>query len=144
MINISILRSTFYEEISNNLLEGVTNSLKTIKKIEDQKYEYNVFDVFGALELPILLNHTIDDFNENFSSQIFIILGCVIRGETDHYDHVSRIVMDKIYDIACESYLPIGSAIITAHSYDKALERSKTMGSHALKGALSLYRTMQD
>ena len=76
---ILIIFSNFYPEISSNLLDGVTQVLDIEKKNYESKF------VKGSLELPFLLEKYKNDFEG------FIILGCIIKGETDHYEIVKNI-----------------------------------------------------
>ena len=72
----------------------------------------------------------------------FIILGCVIQGETDHYEIVKNITLNHIYKLSYEESLPMSCAILTVKSYSQALDRSgknkKNQGERSAKVCLNL------
>ncbi len=109
---ILIIYSDFYPEISKNLLSGAESYLK--KKTVN--YETKRAD--GSLEIPFLLTKYINDYSG------FIILGCVIKGETDHYQVVKDICLGNIYSLAYNNLVPLGSALLTVDNYKQAIERS--------------------
>ena len=112
--NILIIIADFYDEISSNLKNGAINYLNKIK------YSYDIKSVPGTLEIPIILSN----FSKKYDG--FIVLSCIIKGETDHYDVVKNIALSEIYKIAYANNLIMGSGIITANNYEQALSRSKT------------------
>ena len=111
--NILIIVADFYEEISSNLKNGATNYLK------QKKYSYDIKNVPGTLEIPFLLT----SFSKKYDA--FLVLSCIIKGETDHYEIVKNIALKEIYKIAYANNLIMGSGIITANNYEQALSRSK-------------------
>ena len=115
---VLIICSDFYKEISDNLLKGSETYLK------EQKVPYEKKIVLGSLEIPIIFNKFLNDYSG------FIVLGCIIKGETDHYQIVKNICYQNIYSLA---YL--GSAILTVNNYEQAKERSlidkKNLGQRA-------------
>ena len=111
--NILIIVADFYEEISSNLKNGATNYLK------QKKYSYDIKNVPGTLEIPFLLT----SFSKKYDA--FLVLSCIIKGETDHYEIVKNIALKEIYKIAYTNNLIMGSGIITANNYEQALSRSK-------------------
>ena len=111
--NILIIVADFYEEISSSLKNGATNYLK------QKKYSYDIKNVPGTLEIPFLLT----SFSKKYDA--FLVLSCIIKGETDHYEIVKNIALKEIYKIAYTNNLIMGSGIITANNYEQALSRSK-------------------
>ena len=73
----------------------------------------------GTLEIPFLLT----SFSKKYDA--FLVLSCIIKGETDHYEIVKNIALKEIYKIAYTNNLIMGSGIITANNYEQALSRSK-------------------
>lgn len=120
---VLIICSDFYKEISDNLLKGSETYLK------DQKVLYDKKKVLGSLEIPIIFNKFLNDYSG------FIVLGCIIKGETDHYQIVKDICYQNIYSIAYKNCIPLGSAILTVNNYEQAKERSlpdkKNLGQRA-------------
>ena len=78
----------------------------------------------------------------------YIIIGCVIKGETDHYDIVKNITFFQIYKIAYENILPLSCALLTVENYSQALERSdtkkKNLGGLAAKTCLNLIKKLNE
>jgi len=109
---VLIVFSNFYPEISQNLVDGAESYLKR-KDISFEKKSVN-----GSLEIPFLLLK----YKNEYSG--FIVLGCVIKGETDHYKIVRDVSFKKIYSIAYDESLPLGSALLTVKNYEQAVERS--------------------
>ena len=82
------------------------------------------------MEIPLFLKKQKNDFGG------YIILGCVIKGETDHYEVVKNITLSKIYEFSYENQFPISNALLTVENYSQALERSrvdKNLGENAAK-----------
>jgi 6,7-dimethyl-8-ribityllumazine synthase len=75
-------------------------------------------------------------------------LGCVIKGETDHYHVVKDITLSKIYDFSYENNFPISNALLTVENYSQALERSKVdkknLGENAAKVCLELIKKINE
>ena len=84
---ILIIESNYYAEISKKLLNSA------VKLLEEKKFKYEIITVPGALEIPVVL--------EKFKNEYlgFIILGCVVRGETSHFDIVKNLSTTSVYDI---------------------------------------------
>ncbi len=133
---ILVISSFFYKEISNNLLSGVEAVLK-LKKIK-----FDIMKVDGSLEIPFLLEKHKLDYKG------YIILGCVIKGETDHYDIVKNITLNYIYKIAYENVLPLTTAILTVRNLSQARERSridkKNLGGSAALKCIDLISKLND
>ena len=93
---ILIVASNYYEEISDNLIEG------SIQYLKENHYEYEIIYSPGCFEIPFLINKNINDYIG------FISLGCVIRGETYHFEIIANECGRKIMDISLENQKPIG------------------------------------
>lgn len=115
-MNILIIEARYYEEVSDALLEGAITALQkagaTITKLT----------VPGALEVP----HAIA-YAENGPQAYdgYVGLGCVIRGETTHYDYVCQESARALMDLAVNKNLAIGNGIITVENEDQAWARAK-------------------
>ena len=120
--SVLIVQSPYYEHISSQLLEGAK------ARLEAAGCDIEVASVPGALEIPgtISIAYEFGDYDG------FVALGCVIRGETTHYEIVSgesaRGLMDLAIDGAC-----IGNGILTVENEDQAMARAKV--SEMNKGA---------
>lgn len=127
-----IVVSDYYKEISQGLYKGA------IIVLDNADIHHDVVYVPGALELPytILLHNALDKYDA------FVALGCVIRGETYHFDIVANESARGLMDLSLKHRLIIGNGIITAENEQQAIERSsdyKNVGAAAAKAALSLY-----
>ena len=133
---ILIICSNFYPEISNNLLQG---ALDVFKKNE---YDFVLVEVTGSLEIPFFL----EKYKKKFLG--YVVLGCVIRGETDHYESVKNITIKTIYKIAYENMLPLSSSLLTVHNYSDALERAsvnkKNLGGVAANTCIDLINKLNE
>ena len=127
---ILIVTSNYYEKISSNLIEGSTKYLK------EKNFEYDIIYAPGCFEIPYLINKNINDYIG------FISLGCVIRGETYHFEIISNECARKIIDLSINFNKPIGFGILTCDNYDQAIKRSdplkKNKGKEAAFACLQL------
>jgi len=115
MNKILIIQSIFYKEISKMLLEA------TIEELQNQEeVEYEIINVPGALEIPA----TIAMANETNKYDGFIALGCVIKGQTTHYDYVCQESARGLNDLAINHKLAIANGILTVENEEQGLERA--------------------
>ena len=133
-MKVLVIEARFYEHISDMLLEGAMAAL------EDAGAEVTRVTVPGALEIP----HVISIADESAASHYdaYVALGCVIRGETTHYDYVCEESARAIMDLAVDGQLAIGNGIITVENEDQALARAdksrKDKGGFAARAALTM------
>ena len=90
-----IVIANYYKDISNNL---INSTIKEIKKIK-----YNIIKVSGIFEIPV----TISKYLNRYDS--FIALGCVIKGQTPHFEFISKSTFNSILQLAVNSKKPIGN-----------------------------------
>ena len=109
---ILIVSARYYRTISKNL---EFYSSKKIKNISKYKFIY----VPGVFEIPVVISKNIKKFDG------FIALGCVIKGETPHFDFISQATTNSIMNLSVEYKKPIGNGIITSLNNNQALKRSK-------------------
>ena len=132
---VLIIFSDFYPEISANLINGAESYLKS------NNFLFDKIRVDGSLEIPFLLHK----FKNDYSG--FIALGCIVKGETDHYDVVKNITLNEIYSFVYKNSLPLGSAILTVNNLKQAVERSdikkKNYGGKAAMVCCNLIKTLK-
>jgi len=116
MTKILIIEARFYDGISDALLEGALSAL------QKPGIEITKVTVPGALEVPHVIAYA-EAANAGFDG--YIALGCVIRGETTHYDYVCQESARAIMDLALNQQLAIGNGIITVENEDQAWARAK-------------------
>ena len=130
MKKILIVVSSYYEIIGNNLLKGATDELKF------NNLNYDIVYSPGCFEIPLLISKNIKKYNG------FIALGCVIRGETYHFNLLANECARKIMDISNSSLKPIGFGILTCENTHQAKIRSdvrkKNKGKEAALACVSL------
>ncbi len=133
MSKILIIEAVFYKDIAARLRQGAEAVLK------EQNIEYDIETVPGALEIPAALNFALEGA-QNYEA--YIILGCVIRGETSHYDIVCNESARGVYDLVLQYKLALGNGILTVENKDQAMERAdpdrKNKGGNAAKAALHM------
>ena len=110
--NILIVSSNYYTEISKNLEEGAINLLK------EKGFKYELINAPGCFEIPFLIKTNINKYNG------FIALGCVIKGDTYHFEIISNETCRKIMDLSVDYSMPIGLGILTCYNLEQALIRS--------------------
>ena len=127
---ILIVISNYYEEIANNLLKG------SVKELNLCKIDYDIVYAPGCFEIPLLISKNIKKYKG------FIALGCVIRGQTYHFDLIANECARKIMDISNNSLKPIGFGILTCENIKQANIRSdvrkKNKGKEAAKACINL------
>jgi 6,7-dimethyl-8-ribityllumazine synthase len=134
--NILLVCSPYYNEITNNLIRGATNVL------ESKFINFKILYVPGALEIAPAIKLTHEKSKNNPFFDGFIALGCVIRGETYHFEIVSNESARSLCDLSISCSLPIGNGILTVENIKQGLERSDpkklNKGSSAALACLSL------
>jgi len=119
---ILIVTANYYTDISNGLLN---NAKKALQRSFDLIY------VPGVFEIPISISKNIKKYDG------FIALGCVIKGETPHFDFISKATIDAIMKLSIKYKKPIGNGIITCLSHKQAIARQKK-GKEAAEALLSV------
>ena len=112
MKKILILNSNYYKDISENLV------LNAKKKLIQNKFLVHKLDVPGVYEIPIAIKKNIKKYDG------FVALGCVIKGETPHFDFICTSVFNSILELSTNYNKPIGNGIITALNVSQAKNRS--------------------
>jgi len=137
--DIVIIEARFYEHISDQLVSGA------IAVIERAGGVIHRLAVPGILEIPAALQFAIEGHGNPDTGQAFaggVVLGCAIRGETDHYEHVCAEAIRGTQDVALAHAFPVGSGILTCPSRALAEERAdvagRDFGGRAAKACLRL------
>ena len=112
MKKILILNSNYYKDISKNLL------LNAKKKLIQNKLLVHTLGVPGVYEIPVAIRKNIKKYDG------FVALGCVIKGETPHFDLICSSVFNSILSLSVNYNKPIGNGIITALNLSQAKNRS--------------------
>ena len=108
-----IVVANYYDKIALDLLSGAELALQGYRVLA-----VNTITVPGVFEIPVVIVRNIKKFDA------FIALGCVIKGQTPHFDYISSAVTKGIMDISIAHKKPIGYGILTCLNEKQALERA--------------------
>jgi len=119
-----VVVADYYKEISKGLIES---ALKLIPK----KSNIKIIRVPGVFEIPVTISKNIKKYDA------FLALGCVIKGETPHFDFISQASTNAIMNLSLNSKKPIGNGIITCLNMHQAKARINK-GAEATKAVISI------
>ena len=123
MKKVLIVLADYYGDISSSLLKSARNNLNN--------FSLKVIKVPGVFEIPITISKNIKKYDA------FIALGCIIKGQTPHFDFISSASTQAIMDISVNSKKPIGNGIITCLNIKQAKARGKK-GKEAAQAVISV------
>ena len=123
MKKILIVLADYYEDISTSLLKTAKNNLSN--------FTIKIIKVPGVFEVPVTISKNIKKYDA------FIALGCVIKGETPHFDYISTATTQSIMKLSVDNKKPIGNGIITCLNMKQAKARSKK-GKEAAEAVISV------
>ncbi len=144
---ILIIEARFNEKIADELVQGA------IEEIEAQGASWERVSVPGALEIPLVLASAVQSelIPSSAASSRFagaVVLGCVIRGETYHFEVVSNNANHWLMDVATRHCVPVGNGILTVDTDEQAMERAKGgrngKGGDAARACLRLVELMRE
>tara|TARA_Y100000814_G_scaffold160112_1_gene116960 strand:- start:204 stop:590 length:387 start_codon:yes stop_codon:yes gene_type:complete len=121
---ILIVIANYYKDISLNLMKSAMNEIKN-------SYYIKTINVPGVFEIPVTISKNIRKYDG------FIALGCVIKGQTPHFDFISKATTDNIMKISVDSKKPVGNGILTCLNMKQAIKR-KHKGKEASKAVISV------
>ena len=122
--NFLIVNAKYYKDISSGLLKSAKDLLPKNSKVK-------IINVPGVFEIPVTISKNIKKFDG------VIALGCVIKGQTPHFDFISQASTDAIMKMSINSKKPIGNGIITCLNMKQAKARKKK-GAEAANAVLSV------
>ena len=123
-VSIAIIISDYYKKISEGLITGAKDYCN------ENNLSYKTYSVVGALEIAGAIK-IISDKSSGNSFDGYVALGCVIRGETSHYDYVCSESARALMDLSIDGFA-IGYGILTVENYEQAMVRSKTVANKGL------------
>ena len=121
---ILIVIADYYKDISNGLL-------KSAKKSLSKNFIVKTIKVPGVFEIPVTISKNLNRYHA------FIALGCVIKGQTPHFDFISQASTDAIMILSIKSKKPIGNGILTCLNMKQAKARRKK-GAEAANAIISV------
>lgn len=137
--HVLVIEARFYDDIADELLKGATGHLDAAGA------SFDVVTVPGALELPAAIAMLVEGAAERGTPyDAAVALGCVIRGETTHYEIVSEQSARGLMDLSVAMRLPLGNGVLTVENDAQALARARVAemdkGGGAAEAALTLLR----
>ena len=121
---ILIVIANYYRDISKQLLNSALGELKKNSKV-------NIIEVPGVFEIPVTIIKNINKYDG------VVALGCVIKGETPHFNFISSATTDAIMKISVDKKKPVGNGIITCLNKNQANARGKK-GKEAANAIMSV------
>jgi len=121
---ILLVVATYYKDISKGLIKSAK-----VKFTKD--YFLEIKEVPGVFEIPVVIAKNIKKYDG------FLALGCVIKGQTPHFDFISQATTDVIMNLSVDSKKPIGNGVITCLNMKQAKDR-KRKGSEAAEAVISV------
>ena len=122
--NILIVNANYYKDISFGLLNSAKNLLP-------KNFKIKIINVPGVFEIPVTISKNLKKFDA------FIALGCVIKGQTPHFDFISQASTNAIMDLSVSQNKPVGNGIITRLNIKQAKAR-KNKGAEAANAVISI------
>ena len=119
-----IVVADYYQDIANGLLKSAKDKLPKLSIIK-------IINVPGVFEIPVTISKNIRKFDG------FLALGCVIKGQTPHFDFISQASTDALMKLSIENRKPIGNGIITCLNMKQAIFRKKK-GREAAQAVISI------
>ena len=123
---ILIVSARYYEDFSKSL------ELFAVSALDVKKIKYKIIPVPGVFEIPVVIAKNIKKYDG------FIALGCVIKGQTPHFDFISQATTDAIMKLSIDYKKPIGNGIITSLNKLQAAQRSKKKGGEAANAVIKV------
>ena len=114
-LRIAVIASRFNDDIVSGLLDGALDCLRRHGMADDAIALYRVP---GAFELPVLAARLVNDFDA------VLAIGCLLRGDTPHFEFISAQVTNDLSRVAVETQRPLAFGVITCNTYEQAVARS--------------------
>lgn len=136
-LKIGIVVSRFNDDITSNMLNG---ALETLRENKVKEKNIKIVQVPGSFEIPLACQR----LAETKKYDALIALGCVIKGETDHYYYIADATTDGIMEVILDYNLPIGFGVVTTNNLKQAQARSRgkhNKGREAAVAALAMINT---
>ena len=115
---VLLVCSPYYKDITNNLIQGASDLLKS------NYVDYKILNVPGALEIAPAIKLVLDKSLKKRIFDGYVALGCIIKGETYHFEIVANESSRAITDLSLNYSIPIGNGILTVSNKDQAIRRS--------------------
>lgn len=135
-MKLCLIVSNFYPKISKMLIDGAVSKLK-----KNKIFKFQIISVPGTFEIPVVLSNLIDKYDA------FVVLGCVIKGQTPHSHYLCSTVINALTNISIQSKKPIGNGILTCNNKKQAVKRAnpkkKDKGGEAVNAVISVFNVIK-
>ena len=138
-LRIGLVQARFNHDITNELKNACVHELLARGVLESN---ITLVEVPGALEIPLALQ-TLAQIDEPQPFHALIALGCVIRGETFHFEVVSQESSAGVSQVALDFHIPVANAILTTENLEQALLRQSVKGQEAALVALEMIQLLE-
>ena len=139
---ICIVVANFYPKISKMLVQGAVNKLK-----KNNISKFIIYSVPGTYEIPATVSNLIYQKGNLPMFDGFIALGCVIKGETPHFEYICSSVISAITNLSVKFRIPIGNGILTCNEKKQAIQRADPKkgdkGGDAANAVISFFNLFQ-
>ena len=133
-LNILIICADFYKDIADVMIDNARNYL------DQKEYTYEVSRVSGSFEIPILISVLDEERIQKYDG--IIALGCIIRGETKHFDFISSSIINGIMSLSINKKIPIGNGILTCENMDQVKARYEQKPVETIDAVISVLRNL--
>ena len=124
---VAIVAANYYENITNDLVDGVKNNL-------NESFNTSTYLVDGAWEIIYKIN----DLSENDSIDKFVAIGVIVKGDTDHYEYISKGVVDGLINLTIQNNIYIANCVLNVLNRDQAIARTKGDKNKGIEAASAL------
>ena len=124
---VAIVAANYYENITSDLVDGVKNNLNV-------SFDTNTYLVDGAWEIIYKIN----DLSLNDSIDKFVAIGVIIKGDTDHYEYISKGVVDGLINLTIKNNIYIANCVLNVLNIDQAIARTKGGKNKGIEAASAL------
>ena len=133
-LNILIICADFYKDIADVMIDNARNYL------DQKEYTYDVSRVSGSFEIPVLISILDEERIQKYDG--IIALGCIIRGETKHFDFISSSIINGIMSLSINKKIPIGNGILTCENMDQVKSRYEQKPVETIDAVISVLRNL--
>ena len=133
-LNILIICADFYKDIADVMIDNARNYL------DQKEYTYEVSRVSGSFEIPVLISILDEERIKKYDG--IIALGCIIRGETKHFDFISSSIINGIMSLSMNKKIPIGNGILTCENMDQVKARYEQKPVETIDAVISVLRNL--
>src|SRR5438270_13887632 len=120
---IAIVATEYNSVVMDRLIAGAKRALKD--------HEHVTIRVPGSFELPLAVKQAA--LSKKYDG--IVALGCVLRGETPHFEYISRVVSDGVQQVALDTGIPVGFGVLTVDTVEQAMDRSGESGNKGFEAA---------